>query len=242
MTSTKFFIQVSDGKTSYTFDTIRDEEELPTSIHYYIGQAHKTYKACVHIEVFVASRTAVLQWIGTDSECSMEGDFDGIVILGKAALKYVANKHSIKNFELDDKAEKYLPKYGKHIAITPRLLLQGQPGWYQRHFGAVPLPQTYAIIQALARRADQIEKYLPITSQLNWGSDDEILKITEKIIPKYTRVILGTSWIIQKAIIDNYDITVEELQYGGGNKKYRWNVYNSYMKMHKSLPVRRLRL
>ncbi len=158
MASLKYYIQMSDGANVHTFDIIRDEERLPSSIHYYVGLAYKTYKACVHIEVDMKSKYAVLQGVQTDTECSMEGDFEVIHLLVKGALKHVAKKHSIKYYILEDKAEKHLEN-GKSIVITPRLLLQGKEGWYQRHFGAVPTQDTFRIIEMLHDNTDKIKRF-----------------------------------------------------------------------------------
>lgn len=239
MTS-KYYLRVSDELQSFTFDIIRDEEELPLSIHYYIGLAHKTYKACVHIEVDVASKYAVLQGVATDSKCSMEGDMRSIHMLVKGALKYVAKKHTLKYYSLDDKAEKQLDN-SKSIAITPRLLLQGKEGWYQCHFGAVPTQDTYRILRSLEKHSDKVRKYLAITTKENWGSDDDITSIVEKIIPQYTGAIFGTSWIIQRDIVENYDVIVEEIQYNGTNKKNSiWDPFRWYLRKIVEKPIRRV--
>lgn len=240
MTSIKYYIQVSDGNQTHTFDVVRDEEELPRSIHYYIGLAYKTYKACVHIEVDVRSKYGVLQGVQTDSECSMEGDMKTIHMLVKGALKHVANKHMIRYFSLHDTAEKHLGS--KTIVITPRLLLQGKQGWYQKHFGAIPTQDTYRILESLKQHEDKLKQYLPITSQENWGDYTDITEIAEKITSRYANAIFDTTWIIQKDIVDKYDVTVEEIQYGGsGKKQARWNVSKWYLKKIIARPARRIR-
>lgn len=228
MPTVKYYLSVSDGSYEQTFDVVRDEDELPISIHYFVGLAYKTYKACVHIEVDVKSKYAVLQGVQTDSECSMEGDLQSIHMLVKGALKHVAKKHTLKYFTLDDKAEKHLGN--KSIAITPRLLLQGKEGWYQHHFGAVPTQDTYRILQSLSKHKDKIKRNLSITTQDNWGSDNEIVTVAEKIIPNYANAIFGTSWIIQREIVDKYNVTIKEVQYGGANKyKTAWTPPLWYM-------------
>lgn len=239
--SSKYYIRVSDGTLSLTFDVTRDEAELPVAIHYYIGLAHKTYKACVHIEADIGRRYAVLQGVAMDSECSMEGDMQTIHLLVKGALKHVAKKHTINHYSLDDKAEKHLSS-GKSIAITPRLLLQGKEGWYQRHFGAIPTQDTYRILQSLAKHTEKLNRFSSITMQENWGSDDEIVSVAEKVIPQYAGAIFGTSWIIQRDVVDKYDVAVEELQYGGGGKSNpKWNTFLWYLKKVRENPVRRVR-
>ncbi len=83
--------------------------------------------------------------------------------------------------------------------------------------------------------------FLPITTWENWGSDEEIREIAEKIILPYTWAIFSTSWLIQRDIVDAYDVKVEELQYGGGKPKPKWNVSKWYFNKVREKPVRRIR-
>ena len=237
MASFKYYIQLSDGTHMHTFDVVQDETELPYSIHYYIGLAHK---ACLHIEVNVRGKYAVLQGVQTDSECSMEGDFEVIHLLVKGALKHVAKKHSIKYYSLEDKTEKHLGN-GKSTLITPRLLLQGKEGWYQKYFGAMPTQDTFRILQSLEKHAEKIKRFLPTTTAANWESNEEIREVAERVVPPYALAIFSTSWLIQRDIVDAYNVKVEELQYGGGKPKPRWIVSKWYLDKIRMRPFRRIR-
>lgn len=225
----KFLLQLLNGDQKYTFEAVRDDDELPHTVHYYVGQPHKTYKACVHVEVDIVNKYAVLQWIALDKKCSMEDDWEDIVLLGKAALKYVLHKHpSIQYFSLDDKAEKTIAG-GKRIMITARLMLQGQQGWYQKHFEAVPTPDTMRILRAIQKRGDLVQKYLPITTTMNWGNEKEVTSIAEKIIPQYAKRFTGTTWLIPSAVVKGYDVVVVKTSRkpqkgGGGANMVDWYV------------------
>lgn len=230
-----FTLHASHNRRTFRFDGMRDDEELPRTTHYYLGQSYKMHKACVHIEVDNKHKYAVLQWVAFDSKCSKDDDFTDIKLLIKAALKYVLQEcPSIRFFSLDDKADKRITVGGvvKYIAITARLLLQGQQGWYQKHFGAVPSADTERILTALQNRKKLIDQYLHITTRENWGSEKEVIEVAEKVIPQYSKVFLGTSWTIPKRIVRAYDVQFrisQELLIGGRAAK-KWNVAKWYQK------------
>lgn len=235
---TEFKIEISNETRSYTFDVYKDEEDKDT-VHYYIGQPKRTYLSCVHIEVDTKYNYAVLQRLHPVEKCSINADMAAIPenthLLLKGTLKYVLEQHpNITHYTLDDKAEKRL-RNGKYIIVTARLLLQGRKGWYQRHFGAIPTPDTERIINEIASNQELVTRNLNITTRNGWGDDHEIVEMARLIAPKHSNSILGTSWIIPAESVNNYVINVREVPTGGGLKRSAQNmqkVYANYSKVY----------
>lgn len=56
----QFKIQSRSAKQTFIFDGVRDDDELPDTLHYYIGLSHKTYMAYVHVELDLVNKYAIL--------------------------------------------------------------------------------------------------------------------------------------------------------------------------------------
>lgn len=194
----------------------------------YIGEPHRTRDACVYMTVDETNE-ATLDGVQHRISCSIDKELEhgiGTVHMVKGALLFLRKMYPhIEWVYLNDKSTVITKK----IHITAKRLLQGRKGWYEEHYGAIPMDKwTRGIMNELATPGNQakIQQYLPITTKKSWGNAEEILTIAKNILPIYHRYIIGTSWGISKDTIDTYyrDISIEvtdDKEQTGGNATKR---------------------
>jgi len=143
---------------------------------------------------------------------------NGHILLMQIALSYVSQKHpSIMEYEIQDDTFVNVPGYP---LITARRLLQGEKGWYEEHFGAIP---TYRTIRLLDWLRDPVRALLIPEKEKIWWSASNVMKVCSLIGCPYS--VIGTTWCIQKN-----SIIEKEMQSGGANdneKKFKRIIKNA---------------
>jgi hypothetical protein len=156
-----------------------------------------------------------------EASCTVENDMkegNDTIIMLMGALKYVARLHpNVQHYSLNDEADKLVK--GRRIMITPRRLLQGKSGWYQKHFGAHPASKTQRLLQVLQKPEVQqrIREFILTTNANGWGDYNQISEVATQILPKSISVgyLWGTEWYIPRKTISKYAVDVSIVMNGG---------------------------
>jgi hypothetical protein len=186
-----------DDVLEFAMEIERDDNFQSTEL--YIGEPHKTYGACIHLSIYDDDDEAVLNGLQYGPKCS---------IVLKAGLIYLFRTYpSVQRVSLTDKAAVGAPT---KMMLSAKRLLQGRKGWYEEHFGAIPNPEsrsTMNVIKALKQpfAQNQIQFFLPITTQRTWGTAEEIIDYAYRIAKLDTNAILGTSWLIHRDHAATYE-------------------------------------
>lgn len=194
-----------------------DIESDYDEVHYFIRIPQKRYAACVHIVVDLSDTSAYLAGVSYAKTCNtMKTLKDGheTIMMLQEALQYIFQKHSdILSITLQDDAYKVLRPLGKRISITPRRLLTGKPGWYQEHFGAVPIGRTVKLLKILQRNVALLTDNKPP----NWGSYQETNGYAEKFMDP--KLLYNTDWMIHRKTVEAYNVQINERMDGGSHIK-----------------------
>ena len=197
-------------------------------IYQFVAMSKQPYP-CIKISIYKG--VANIDTLNYYANCSLsEKLLDkaiGTIYMMKTALAYVSQRHStIMEYEIQDETFVNMP--GKPL-ITARRLLQGEKGWYEEHFGAIPTQRTVLLLdwlrdpQHFLLFRDKIPKV-----EKTWWSASNVMKVCSLIGCPYS--VIGTTWCIQKNSIINYNITYieKEMQSGGANdKKFKRIIKNA---------------
>lgn len=219
----KFILSVrnSDGR-ELQFYAVREVED--STINYYFGNPQRYNKSCVHISIYKDMQGNVhgqIDHLLYEASCTIDNNMkagDDTTSMLKGALKYVAKLHpNVSFYSLNDEADKLINK--RRIMITPRILLQGKPGWYQHRFGAQPAPKTQRLLQVLETPdvKKKINEYLHVTTMEGWGDHTQIMELAPHILPKSlsTGYLWGTEWHISRKVAVRYDVSINTVMSGG---------------------------
>ena len=208
-------LTVSTGSESYKFGVLKDALENDTYI-YLVGKG----PTCMAVDVYTKQNTAYISTLSYYPECSIGKKLrsgTGTIMMVKGVLKYILQEHpNIQRVDIVDTAYKHLKKHKKEVQITPRMILLGNPGWYEDHFGAQPTPRTFEVIQRVAKKAG-LDEVKP-----EWGSfiDLEEHMSKHRIAAGDMQNIFNSHWFILPATIQAYSIAIESRprQVGGMNR------------------------
>jgi len=146
---------------------------------------------------------------------------NGHILLMQIALSYVSQKHpTIIDYEIQDDTFVNVPGYP---LITARRLLQGEKGWYEEHFGAIPTQRTILLLDWL--RDPEHRLLFPKEKENSWWSPSNVMKVCSLIGCPYS--VIGTTWCIHKKSIIEFE---KEIRCGGANeneKKFKRIIKNA---------------
>lgn len=168
---------------------------------------------CISIAVS-ADGSAVLEALNFYKSCSIkEKSLEsglGTIYMLKVALAYVLAKHKkLKEVELQDETFVNIPE---KPLISGRRIIMGQLGWYEEHLKAVPTGRTRFLVKFFrdpeSRRT--IQDKIPIHEGRSWWTATNVMKLCELI--KCPGGIIGSTWKIDRATINGYNIEFSEQQ------------------------------
>jgi len=218
-------MRVVHGAYAFSVKTEVDEEEEETVVMF-AAQERQPYP-CVRIVLPSAhGNTAVLHALNYYASCSMPIKLDpgaGTIAMLRTALTFVLDAYpQVTQFELQD--ETFADVRGaERPLITTRRLLQGLPGWYEEHFGALPQSPVVAQVR-LPRVRRRIDAWLaehPEADDRTWWTPSHVRALTDAThIPPQ---IYGTMWVIPAAAVRAYGLRYEvrHEQGGGGARMAR---------------------
>lgn len=233
------FLQIKNNKNQ-TFEIKVEETKLTYNIQ--VLEKGKN-RPCVIIHIPKNKNRGSLLSLTYKSSCSEEGleKNIGVQYMLQTIFKYVIDtyKHITKMYISDTTSY----DIDKNIAlITPRYLLKGEPGYYERKLGAYPIDMTVEVLNEIKDNRKNIEDELPKSITNDWWTPDNIdglcTKISADIIAPH---IMNTSWEVDRDTIHAYDIpyTVKNIKkpYKGGSTEGS-SYYSEYiMKIRKFMKV-----
>ena len=216
-----FIIKEYEDKYNYNFQ-IMNKGTLP----------------CVLILIPKNRNTASLQSVSYHPNCCKESlsRGDGTKYMLQFALKYIIKKYPhITKIHISDTTS-YELNNGDISLITPRYLLTGEKGYYEKTLNAYPIKNTIEIIETINKNMKTIKELIPKNITNDWWTPENVDKITNSVYPEIlTSKISYTDWEVSKDIINSYDINwevtpIEKPFHGGKRILYEENMRAKYMK------------
>lgn len=217
-------MRVRHGQYTFEVDVDVDDDDAEATITI-MAQQRQPYP-CVRIVVPLASPKADLQALNYYASCFAPSKLDpgaGTVAMMRVALAFTLAKYPhVTSFDLQDETFAFVPGDERPL-ITVRRLLQGQLGWYEEHFGAMPLSKivTYVRKPAVRKKIDDWIAVHPAAAERAWWTPTNVHQLANAINAKIAYEIFGTSWTIPADTVRAYGIAYDVVkeQDGGGLKR-----------------------
>jgi hypothetical protein len=204
-TSTYFEVKTSKNQTFII-------NEYDDDFNHNFQIMNKGTLPCVIILIPKNRNTASLQSVSFHPKCCKEGleKGDGTKYMIQFSLKYIIQKYPHINKIYISDTTSYNLDNGNTSLITPRYLLTGQKGYYQRILNAYPIKSTIESIKIIDASMNEIKGLIPKNITNDWWIPENVYRITDSISPEVlSHTILNTEWEVSKDIINNYNISWE---------------------------------
>lgn len=203
---------VSDG---YAF-AVDIDETTESRIYTFVALEKQPYP-CVQVSVF--GNVGNIDMLNYYANCSLSQKLlekgSGSIHMLKVALTFVSRRNpSVKRYDIQDEAFINIPE---RPLITARRLILGEKGWYEEHFDARPTSETEQLLLYLRDPAirEGFQDRIPDVDR-TWWSPNNTMALCRAI--KCPKPVIGTTWYVPRAVIQNFGITYEEKETidGGG--------------------------
>lgn len=198
---------------AYTF-AVHEDSEYGVNIIEFVSLQKQPYPC---VKITVSQYGANLEALNYYSSCSIRQKTlekaDGTVTMLRVAIQYVFDKF-VDLQEISVQDETHIEMDGKPL-ITASRLLEGKQGWYEEHFGAIPVGNTIGVVDYLRRNRHLFANRIP-NEPRTWWLPERVMRVSADIRVPYS--VIGTTWKILRTNAMESRITYNIVHLGGSIK------------------------